>query len=536
MIVPLPSATLVAWWHLPLLALVGMAAGRSRRVPLIYAWLALALTYPLAFHLNLVPVDPWGPQDYVIFLWNFRHARHGFLANGIFAPFGTTLTLHSYAFTYGLLSLPLQLWWPAPEALVVFYNLFLLGGFWLAGWGAHRLAERCWREPQAAWVAGCAYSFCNYHFANVGRLHACCLEWLPWLVLLTLDLAERRRVRDGVLASLVFTGMFLASAEMAVLYAIWLALYLVRHRLPWRPVVWGGLLFIALTAPFWIAWVQEASWHHPLMRYRQADLMDFVRPGVYGMALPLTLLALAAVGLRHSRFWTACAAMFLLLALGPTLHVNGHDTGLPLPFAPLSWLPVIGYLRMAMRFEVVALLALALLAARGAASLKVKWLPPVACFLLLLETCHLPLPMGRLAVSDVYRCLGTRRDHRAVLDLPAQRYRDQIYAVAHQVWHHHPMVQDVAAFLPRVSFEARTAAVADDYIAMQIDLQTEEWSRNPDAVRRAHHVLSQMGVGWIVIRDDWYSHRAFLRVCRNVQAAGFHAVCTAPDAVLYRSP
>jgi hypothetical protein len=90
--------------------------------------------------------------------------------------------------------------------------------------------------------------------------------------------------------------------------------------------------------------------------------------------LGLLTVALAAVGLvafaredrRSALRWGAIVLLGLGLSLGPSLHLGGADTGVPMPGRLLAELPLLGLMRLPHRWLLVATLGLAVLAARGA--------------------------------------------------------------------------------------------------------------------------------------------------------------------------
>ena len=86
-------------------------------------------------------------------------------------------------------------------------------------------------------------------------------------------------------------------------------------------------------------------------------------------------LGLALLGLWTQRkrpdawFWASSALVFFLLALGPSLRIAGHDTGIPGPFRVLQELPFFKGNRYPSRFSVMLLISAAPLVAMGA-----RWL------------------------------------------------------------------------------------------------------------------------------------------------------------------
>ncbi len=98
--------------------------------------------------------------------------------------------------------------------------------------------------------------------------------------------------------------------------------------------------------------------------------------------LGYSALALAAYALvrnfRAARFWLVVAGAFALLSLGPTLHVWGQETRVPLPFALAHQIPILNFIRVPMRYGMMIYLPLAMMVAL-AASPKSK-VSPFHCF------------------------------------------------------------------------------------------------------------------------------------------------------------
>ncbi len=71
----------------------------------------------------------------------------------------------------------------------------------------------------------------------------------------------------------------------------------------------------------------------------------------------------------HLTFWMLVVLMFCILALGPHLLLGGTDTRVPMPYTLIDGLPFISGLRVPLRLEVFASLALAVLATYGLTTL-----------------------------------------------------------------------------------------------------------------------------------------------------------------------
>jgi hypothetical protein len=139
------------------------------------------------------------------------------------------------------------------------------------------------------------------------------------------------------------------------------------------------------------------------------------------------------------RFWSLSALVFWLLTLGPTLRINGSDTGIPLPFALLAQLPFLKANRYPSRYGVFLVLSTAMLAAFGLLAL-LQWSDKrlvsarrssslrrtfAALFALLValavvfEHLSAPLPLSDMSVPEVYTTIAAEMPgDGTLLDLP----------------------------------------------------------------------------------------------------------------------
>jgi len=108
--------------------------------------------------------------------------------------------------------------------------------------------------------------------------------------------------------------------------------------------------------------------------------------------------------------------------LGPMLIVDGHVTEIPLPFATLRAIPFVNANRYPVRFNVMLMLALAVLIAFGAARLLSMRRGTVTLgalgVLLAFEQLALPIPLSDLRAPAVYYTLRAEPGDFTVLDLP----------------------------------------------------------------------------------------------------------------------
>ncbi|MBN1661911.1 MAG: hypothetical protein JXA93_26185 [Anaerolineae bacterium] len=450
----------------------------------IYIVLALLLTWPLAAHLGShVPGD--GADDPPL-TWNLWWVRYSLLEQGtnpfdcdvLFYPLGINLAFYTLTLLNGLLSIPLQ----ATAGLVAASNLLLLSSFVVGAYGAFLLAREQGIGERAAWpalVAGGIYAFVSSKmgYAALGQWNIASSQWIPFYVLYLFKMGERpRRWRYPLLAALFLLLQAYAELTYAsflvlftLLWAGWQAWRELRSRqaasllpLATRLAV-VGLLFIAGLSPVLAMMIPEMQAEGNLLTEGggfadvfSADLLGFLIPTrlhpVFG-ALPAefdfhhgvgqhlyagyALLALASLGVAAGwrrpavRFWLLSAAVFGLLTLGPALQVNGHDTGLPLPFALVSRLPFFEGNRYPSRYSVLLFLSLAMLAGYGARTLRgagnrvsgigrgaIVAGSALLVALLLFEHLSIPLPMSDMRVPPIYDRIGALEGDFTLLDVP----------------------------------------------------------------------------------------------------------------------
>jgi hypothetical protein len=225
--------------------------------------------------------------------------------------------------------------------------------------------------------------------------------------------------------------------------------------------------------------LRQAPWPRPA-RTGQGKLWD-LGPGTWGsrwtaalraveegkgrfgdintVFLGYTTLALALLGAwrgrRKLKAWTWSALVFGILCLGPLLQINGRyrfsldnllpeGVTLPLPFALLHFIPFVNANRAPNRNSVILMLALAVLAAWGAAWLlgqigklvdketrkrENEDVPLSTCVPVYLSTCllaalilaeHLaiPLPTTDARVPEIYRQIAAEPGDFAIMQLP----------------------------------------------------------------------------------------------------------------------
>jgi hypothetical protein len=227
-----------------------------------------------------------------------------------------------------------------------------------------------------------------------------------------------RRTARSLVAML---GVFLIGAAPILWNG---ALLLVRglyvtQRYGWRSAPAGiDVATMFMGNPFHPAW--GAAVRHLYARLG----IDLVESGAWLGIVPLALAAYAIVRRREDpivRHWAVLGGVFFVWALGPHVHVAGQNTGMIMPEVLLRFVPIASNARMPGRAMVVVYLAVAMLAASGAAHLR--WRRPAVAVsglvaLVLAEFFVAPFPLVPIECPAIYRVVKDRPESGALVELP----------------------------------------------------------------------------------------------------------------------
>ncbi len=501
------------------------------KLPLIlacYTILAFIFLWPLPLHfLTHVPGD--GGDDPAL-TWNLWWVKHSLLdlhtspfhCQHMFYPIGVNLAFYTLTVLNGLLSIPLQFTF----GLIPATNLILISSFALSAFGAYLLAKglRASRSEMGPFLAGLIYGFssCKLFYAALGQFNIASSQWMPFFALALFRMGKRGGFRWALVGALFL--LFQAWAEMtfASFLLIFLAFYLI-WALAFRLREPGPLLFqTALMLLLFLAGIS------PLLAAMVPDLLaegDFFLKGTgfaevfsadpIGLFLPARLhpilgrivdrfpfphdkgqhfypgfavLALSLIGLlrkREARFWLTGAFVFLLLSFGPTLHLNGKDTGIPLPFALIQEIPFFKGNRYPGRYNVMVTLCLAVAASLGAEAFlekaRVKWPKAIVAFwaaLIAFEHLSIPLPLSDMRIPEAYKAIASDPEPGTVLEIPlAWRNSFRITGTMHpiimfeqyyQTFHQRPILGGNTSRNPEFKFQYFTEApIINTIIALE---------------------------------------------------------------------
>jgi hypothetical protein len=444
----------------------------------LFAALTLIATYPIVrapaslafFNHSDSQLNTW------ILAWNAHAIAHDprnlFNAN-IFYPEPRTLAYSETLLGYLPIAGPI-LWLHGTPALA--FNAVLLFSFAASGFSMYLLARHLTGRQWPAIVGGIVYAFLPYRFVHVPQIQLEAMEWMPATFLSLHLFLERRRFRYAA----ALAASVAMQALCCVYYTIFLAVALAA-AVPfllltgsggrrWRALAtlaMAGALAGVIVAPIAGEYLHlhraqglersleeittksavpetylasPARLHQRLWASAERTPRDYLFPGIMVLALAFAAV-IAAVRARDAGHETsahttrAIVITYGIVAVIGVLSSFGPDGIARISLFNLLY-SVIGLLhglRQVTRFAVLALFAVSVLAAIGAATIEAplrrlgRFAPAVLVCCAFLELLVMPLtadrPGGEALVRvpptpPVYTWLAKQPDNFAILELP----------------------------------------------------------------------------------------------------------------------
>ncbi|HEY8292169.1 MAG TPA: hypothetical protein VIG44_06770, partial [Thermomicrobiales bacterium] len=319
-----------------------------------------------------------------------RLHRNPFSTDYLFAPNGVSLRFHTLNPFGGLIALPLSPLIGIVGAMNLKFLLALIGGVFFA----FLLMRDLTGSPLAAFAGAAVYTYANdqmlSYFSSGAENYLMGTALVPLFLFFLFRALTRPRWWGYVAAA---TGTLLALCltdwqytMFAVLTTILYVLFMLCTRQPWREKalitgkaaliggIWAVIVFLPLVLPMiresraspWLNVSGEATaLSRTLIQSFQIGLGN---PGYLVLVLTIGGLILlwrrAAARADHLMvaFWMIVAVCASLLALGPRLRLTAnHSIDLPLPYDPLTRLPVFTAGRRPQLFYFIAMLAFGVL-------------------------------------------------------------------------------------------------------------------------------------------------------------------------------
>lgn len=561
-------------------------------VPAAYGLAVGLLTFPAVLHLTdrLIGnnIDNW--IFYWNNWWleqALKEGRDWFFTPYMFYPQGASLLAHSNSFLNSLVALAFK---PAAGPVAA-YNLSLLFGLWVGGLGMFCLMYELTRSPAGSFFSGLVFTFAPYHLTQaLAHMHLGSIQWWPFFALFLHRAVRRRSWIDGMLAGL-FAGLTLWSGlQLALLLLLWALLrlgwaILSEARSSGQEGAWlklgvalGACAGVALLVglPLLLPLVESWSEITEVAAFNdaatdQTDLLAYLVPPTYNPFvgarvtpiyqwflanqatmpyLGYTVLALAALGLaargagdaeggwlprrpqypdkREPLFWAGTGLVWLLLAAGSVLRVNGRVyPTVPLLYRIVENLFPLSAIRAPDRFNLLVVFSLAVLSGLGAIWLgrKCRWMFLLALLLVVVEYVPVPLPMWELPeVSPFIARMAYDPASYAVVNYPMDYSLAKLW-LYEQTIHGKPVVQ---GHVSRYDLETYDFITSHPLLAI-LYRDAEKPPRLPDiplppelfepALGSALRSLAEEGVRYILVHEPWMDDDRRTRFHRVVPLA-----------------
>lgn len=338
-----------------------------------------------------IPVPDWGrayvgyqdPLAYIWLLhwwpWAIAHGLNPFMTKFLWYPLKVNLTWIASVPALAFLMLPITLLWN----IAVSWNVIALIAPALGACAAFLLARHITNDFGASLVGGYIYGFSTYEVAQLAGGHVnLYLTFIPpllvWLALLRLKDVLSRKKFIAAVAALLLLQMGLATEILATTCVFgataWLA-FIPFVGVDGRRRLWGLALEIwvavaltaVLAAPFLYYIVLGAQNDFSPPQQFSIDLLNFVVPtpvtrlgrtvfasiaarftgdysessGYLGLPLVVALAASLMSSMRYRKPLGILTLLFAIFSLGPSLWVNGVQTGIWLPWRIAADLPIL---------------------------------------------------------------------------------------------------------------------------------------------------------------------------------------------------
>lgn len=469
---------------------------------LAYLLLTVVMTWPVTAQLTTHVAG--GRDDLWIHQWNLWWAKEALLTGKnifytpyLYYPHGVSLLSHNLPWFNIALWLPLQ----AVVGGVAAYNLIFMAVFALNGFSMYLLARELTQSQAASFVGGLVYGFWPYTMSHFDHTNMMVVFTVPLVLLYLHRTLQEEKVSDALLMAvflaltgiirwqlLIMSGIILGVYGLYLLLSRWTTL---TRRTVGLLALTGGLaalLMAPLLVPLLVdqftrdypedIFLDEPEWgrtdllayvtpsvHNGLWRQEVMPLYDnFTVNRSYIAFLGYTTILVALWGTlrrwKRSRIWFALALIYILMALGPTLAINGQSfPQIPMPYRLVEDWFIFRILRRSDRLNIFLSLPVAMLVTWGWVALngrlakrKAGLVTALVAILILIEYAPLPFATEPPTIPAWYQQQAQNPDSFAVFDLPIYDRRFDKWYMLYQTEHRKPLVSGHVSRMPREAF------------------------------------------------------------------------------------
>ncbi len=507
--------------------------------------LTLILTYPGILNLSTHFMCDGGDGFQNMWnMWWFKTSlldlhRNPYYTTYLHHPDGVSLLFQTFNPFNGLISIPLQFLFNMETT----YNLIVIFSFIMSGISMYLLARYLIKNRLAAFIAGCIYTFCPFHFAHgLGHLQLIAMEWMPLYILYMIKTHREGGWKNGVLAGVFLILTSLCSWYYMIYSGFITLIYLIYHLIVNRASIINknfGRDFLVLSVTFLVfmapllgpmlytKMTQEFVGEHNPEDW-SADLTSFFVPSgisTYGKAwftpvwsnwvgntaensnyigyVVLVLSIFALIKCRDARFWGVVALFAFIMALGPYLRVMGKQYRLvPLPYHLLHrYVPIFSFTGVPERFDLMFKFSLAIIVGYavswmynkfGSVRIRYGFIVLVSVFVIM-EYLAVPYVQKKVEVSEFYREMAEDEDVYGVMDIPSGAVTLYLATI-----HRKPLV---GGYVSRPSQKALSFLKETPVIK---DLMGEGKTESEDMAGTAREIFSTHNIRYIITHDNAY--------------------------------
>ncbi len=460
----------------------------------IYCLLTLAYFGPSLPNFSSQIIGP--PEDNMGGYWNLWYANELVVRGDesltqtdmLYFPEGTSM--YYFAWSFYNFAISILLWMVLSPAAV--FNLIILHSYPLAGLGAFLLIRHVTGNSLAAIVGGFVFAFSPYHFARSlhhGNLNA--IQFVPFFILFFIRSIQKGGAFNLGLAALFFFLNSMCDWNYMVICGYFILfgyVYVALRRRQWivgdyvvkagvvvgatliiaSPWLWemiklglrtkdvegSGLnTFVADFAGLFVPGTLHWAGRLPVIR----EINDSYTGNAWEAASYLGIAALVLVALAFSaarkvaaKWWLGFVA-FVVMALGPQLHLLGKSLPVGLPYTIIAYIPFLSNVRAAGRFMVIAYLFWAIIVALSLQKLlegrragaRRTLIAVVAVALLFFDYFSINHDNTKVELPAAMKALSAVGQEYGLLNIP-RSYKGSMRYMMQQTFHRIPIVDGAA--------------------------------------------------------------------------------------------
>jgi len=462
----------------------------------LYTVCTMLFFYPCFRFIDSYIIGP--PSDNMMNLWNMWWANktitdHNIsltFSNYIFYPQGTSLLFQTYSFYNIFLSIILRQFLNP----IMSYNLLILHSFVLAGIGAFLLIKYLVRDSYLAFIGGFIFAFNPSHFIHsLYHINISSIQFIPFFVLFFIKFIRNNSKKYLFLSALFFLMNTLCCwyyFVLSIYFMVFSYIYLAykRKQIILRDILAKMVIIIGITVSILSLWLWKMilfGIKHPEVNHGwhdvfTADMFALFTPSVFhtlgnlkiveSMNLKFTgnpieattylgIISILIIIFNFKRIKNEAAKyfcgffVFLILAMGPSIHILGKIIPVMLPYEVVKYIPFLKNMRCPSRIIVYVYLFLAVIVALGLKSLlnsyktkiKKNFFLILLILLLFFDYYSVCKAMAKVHLPHCYRAINNEKEIFGILDLPSGPYVNRSLYMMYQIYHGFPIAQGAVA-------------------------------------------------------------------------------------------